>query len=178
MRRPVPGGLSSRKLSTELSQRRLQFSPKRVSSADSRLWRQLVRVRLVLRGLRAPRRCSGIRWMQMEPAGRRLSYDDLLALPEDARGEILNGDLIVSPSPLPRHTKVQRVLGRFIGGPFEDDDGRGGPGGWWILLEPDARFDAHTIVRPDLAGWRRERLPARISTLFRVSHRGNSSVQL
>ncbi len=48
---------------------------------------------------------------------------------------------------------------RFIGGPYDDDDGRGGPGGWWILLEVDVRLSPHDVVRPDLAGWRRERLP-------------------
>jgi Uma2 family endonuclease len=48
----------------------------------------------------------------------------------------------------------------MIGGPYDDDDGRGGPGGWWILLEVDVRFGLHDVVRPDLAGWRRERLPS------------------
>ena len=53
-----------------------------------------------------------------------------------------------------------RALGGAIGKPFDDDDGRGGPGGWWILLEVDVRLTEHDIVRPDLAGWRRDRLPA------------------
>lgn len=47
-----------------------------------------------------------------------------------------------------------------MGGPFDDDDGHGGPGGWWSLLEVDVRFGPHDIVRPDLAGWRRPRLPS------------------
>jgi Uma2 family endonuclease len=54
---------------------------------------------------------------------------------------------------------VQRTAGRFIGGPFQDDDGRGGPGGWWIFVEVDIALGRHDIVRPDLAGWRKERLP-------------------
>jgi Uma2 family endonuclease len=54
---------------------------------------------------------------------------------------------------------VQRAIGGFVGGPFHDDDGRGGPGGWWIFLEVDVALSEHDILRPDLAGWRRERLP-------------------
>lgn len=63
------------------------------------------------------------------------------------------------PAPLPRHSFAQGAARRFIGGPFDDDDGRGGPGGWWILLEVEVRLGPNEIVRPDLAGWRRGRLP-------------------
>jgi len=94
----------------------------------------------------------------MEPARKLSTWDDLLALPEDVRGEIIGGVLATPPSPLPRHARAQRALGSFVGRPFDDDDGRGGPGGWWILLEVDDRLAPHDIVRPDLAGWRRERL--------------------
>ncbi|HVJ21859.1 MAG TPA: Uma2 family endonuclease [Polyangiaceae bacterium] len=72
----------------------------------------------------------------------------------------MGGEIVTSPSPLPRHSKAQRSLGRFIGGPFDDDDGHGGPGGWWIFPEVDIRFAPHDVVRPDLAGWRRARLPS------------------
>jgi Uma2 family endonuclease len=64
----------------------------------------------------------------------------------------------VLPAPLPRHSRAQGAIRRFIGGPFDDDDGFGGPGGWWILLEVDIEPEVHEIVRPDLSGWRRERL--------------------
>jgi len=96
----------------------------------------------------------------MDPARRLATYEDLLASPEDVRAEILAGVVTSLPAPLPRHARAQRALGRFIGGPFDDDDGRGGPGGWWILLEVDVALGPHDVVRPDLAGWRRPRLPA------------------
>ena len=80
-------------------------------------------------------------------------------MPEGERAEVIDGRMILAPGALPRHSKAQRSLAAFIGGPFDDDDGRGGPGGWWILLEVDVRFEPHQIVRPDLAGWRRDRLP-------------------
>jgi len=94
----------------------------------------------------------------MTAAEKLLSYEDLLALPEDVRAELIEGSIHVSPAPLPRHSKVQRTLSRFLGGPFDDDDGKGGPGGWWILLEVDVRLSRHDVFRPDLSGWRRERL--------------------
>ena len=92
------------------------------------------------------------------PARRPPSYADLLSLPEDVRAEILDGEISVLPAPRPRHSKPQRAIGRFIGGPFDDDDGFGGPGGWWIFVEVDVQLGSQ-VVRPDLSGWRRERLP-------------------
>jgi Uma2 family endonuclease len=97
-------------------------------------------------------------FLHVTAALRLATYDDLLALPDGERGEIVRGSLVLAPAPLPRHSKVQGALRRFIGGAFDDDDGRGGPGGWWVLLEVDVRLGRHDIVRPDLAGWRRERL--------------------
>jgi Uma2 family endonuclease len=95
----------------------------------------------------------------MSGAAQRLAtYDDLLALPEDVRGETLAGQIVTAPAPLPKHSKAQGALRRFVGGPFDDDDSYGGPGGWWIFVEVDVALGPGDIVRPDLAGWRRERL--------------------
>jgi Uma2 family endonuclease len=94
----------------------------------------------------------------MQPARKRAQYSDLAALPADVRAELLNGDISTLPAPRPRHSKPQGALRRFIGGPFDDDDGFGGPGGWWIFVEVDVQL-GEDVVRPDLAGWRRERLP-------------------
>jgi hypothetical protein len=93
------------------------------------------------------------------PASKFATYADLLALPEGVRGEVIAGDLSTTPAPLPRYAKVQGAARRFVGGPFDDDDGHGGPGGWWIFMEVDVSLGPHDIVRPDLTGWRRERLP-------------------
>lgn len=92
-------------------------------------------------------------------ASRLATYADLLAYPEDVRAEVLGGVVETSPAPLPRHSKAQGALRSFVGGPFDDDDGFGGAGGWWIFIEVDVALGHHDIVRPDLAGWRRERLP-------------------
>ncbi|UQA61857.1 Uma2 family endonuclease [Polyangium aurulentum] len=95
----------------------------------------------------------------MDAARRLATYDDLLNLSEDVRAEVISGHLVTMPAPRPRHANVQRALIRFVGGPFHDDDGFGGPGGWWIFPEVDVELAKHDIVRPDLSGWRREHLP-------------------
>lgn len=96
----------------------------------------------------------------MEPARKLATYEALLALPESAPAELLDGVIVALPAPLPEHGRVQQGLARTIGSPFDEDDDRGGPGGWWILQEVDVRLAPHDVVRPDVCGWRRERLPS------------------
>lgn len=97
----------------------------------------------------------------MHAAKKLAVYEDLAALPDGVKAEIRAGTITTLPAPRPRHSRAQRSLARFVGGPFDDDDDFGGPGGWWIFVEVDVRFDRHEVVRPDLVGWRRERLAAR-----------------
>jgi len=87
---------------------------------------------------------------------RPATYEDILRLPENVVGEIVDGDLIVSPRPAARHAMASSAIGGELAGPFQR--GRGGPGGWIILDEPELHLDAQVLV-PDLAGWRRERMP-------------------
>jgi len=89
---------------------------------------------------------------------RRATYDDVLAVPPHRVAEIINGELVVSPRPAPRHALVSSVLGAKLVAPFHE--GREGPGGWWILDEPEIHFTPGEPLIPDLAGWRRERMPA------------------
>jgi Uma2 family endonuclease len=81
-----------------------------------------------------------------------------MRLPEQVRAEIIGGQIVTLPAPRPRHSKPQGALRRFVGGPYDDDDGFGGPGGWWIFVEVDVQLGSE-VVRPDLSGWRRARLP-------------------
>lgn len=90
------------------------------------------------------------------PVTRRATYDDLLQVPDHRVAEIVDGDLHVSPRPASRHSLASSRLGLELGVPF--DQGRGGPGGWWILDEPELHFGEDVLV-PDLAGWRRDRMP-------------------
>ncbi|MEM7244811.1 MAG: Uma2 family endonuclease [Acidobacteriota bacterium] len=95
----------------------------------------------------------------MSKDDHQATYDDLLALPEGHPAEIIAGEVVTLPSGRPQHSRSQCWLSGKIGGPFDHDDGQGGPGGWWIFPELDVRFGPHEVVRPDLVGWRRERLP-------------------
>jgi len=90
-----------------------------------------------------------------EPA----TYQDLLDAPAGLVGELIHGSLYLFPRPKGRHIAAASRLGSVVGPPF--DFGEGGPGGWRILIEPEIHFilDKEVSV-PDLAGWRRERMPA------------------
>ena len=81
------------------------------------------------------------------------TYEDLLKVPDHLVAEIIAGELITSPRPGPRHVRASSKLGIKIGGPF--DEGSGGPGGWWILDEPEIHFQEDILV-PDLAGWKKD----------------------
>lgn len=84
------------------------------------------------------------------------TYADLEALPGDVVGELVAGVLYASPRPAPRHAVAATAIGGELFQPFRV--GRGGPGGWVILAEPELHLAADVLV-PDLAGWRRERMP-------------------
>lgn len=90
---------------------------------------------------------------QLRPATRA----DLDALPPTWRGEVIDGELYAFPRPAAPHADIESSIGYDLKGPFQR--GRGGPGGWWILVEPGIQLPRAPEVSPDLAGWRRERLP-------------------
>lgn len=89
---------------------------------------------------------------------RRATYEDLMQVPENLVAEIIDGELVTSPRPASPHANAAYVLGgdvrRFHGPPGGSD----APGGWWILFEPELHLGDDVVV-PDLAGWRRERMP-------------------
>jgi hypothetical protein len=109
----------------------------------------------------------------MKPAlepGKRATYQDVLDAPERMVAEIVGGELYLTPRPANAATVTgSRLIQKLAG----FDAGDGGPGGWLILVEPELHFGTPedvdparppdqcrpTIVVPDLAGWRRERLP-------------------
>jgi Uma2 family endonuclease len=91
-----------------------------------------------------------------EPAKRQAVYEDLCHIPENTVGEIIDGDLVVSPRPAMPHVICSSALGGELLPPYHF--GRGGPGGWLILDEPEIHLGENVIV-PNLTGWRKERLP-------------------
>jgi Uma2 family endonuclease len=98
-----------------------------------------------------------------ELAHCRATYADLEAVPPHLVAEIIGGELVTHPRPAPRHASAAIELGFEIAGPY--GRGRGGPGGWIFLAEPELHLGADVVV-PDLAGWRRERLPVEPETAY------------
>jgi Uma2 family endonuclease len=94
----------------------------------------------------------------MKPARRRATYEDVLNAPEHVVAEVVEGELYTSPRPRYPHALAGSAINQDLG-PFSRRPGSlGGPGGWWILYEPELHF-GEDIVVPDLAGWRHTRLP-------------------
>ena len=100
--------------------------------------------------------------MTTQPLKKGATYDDLRRVPEHYVAEMFDGELYASPRPAIPHARAASVLGALLGAPF--DQGRDGPGGWVILDEPELHFGRDVLV-PDIAGWRRERLPALLPLL-------------
>jgi len=85
------------------------------------------------------------------------TYEDLYSIPENMTGEIIDGELIVTPRPSRKHTNTVAMLGGELIPPYRLGRG-GGPGGWIIIIEPEIGLGGDILV-PDLAGWRKERFP-------------------
>jgi Uma2 family endonuclease len=96
-----------------------------------------------------------------EPSRRDALYAELEALSPNVVGEIVEGELYVSPRPASPHTRAATRLGQRLE-PF--DRGGARPGGWIILDEPELHL-AQDVLVPDMAGWRRERMPELPSTV-------------
>ena len=85
------------------------------------------------------------------------TYADLEAVPSHLVAEIIDGELVTHPRPVPKHAYAANALGSEITDGFQR--GRSGPGGWMFLIEPELHFSAEVVV-PDIAGWRRPRQPS------------------
>jgi Uma2 family endonuclease len=94
--------------------------------------------------------------MTAKPLKKGATYDDLREVPDHFVAEMFDGELYAFPRPAARDAHAASVLGGELMGPFHR--GRNGPGGWVILDEPELHFGNDVLV-PDIAGWRRERMP-------------------
>ncbi|MCC6666068.1 MAG: Uma2 family endonuclease [Polyangiaceae bacterium] len=91
---------------------------------------------------------------------RPKTLEEWLAAPESARLELIDGELIEKAAPTFEHGLAQSLTAGVIASAFHRrSGGRGGPGGWWIVTEVDIVLDGRGY-RPDLLGFRRERLPS------------------
>lgn len=99
----------------------------------------------------------------LNPAIKLATYQDIIDLPENIVGEIINGQLETHPRPAPKHAAASSSIGAELVPPFQK--GRNGPGGWWIIDEPECHLGRDVLV-PDLAGWRRQRMPTLPATAW------------
>jgi Uma2 family endonuclease len=91
---------------------------------------------------------------------KKATYRDLVAVREPLVAEIIAGELSTSPRPAVPHTLAASAIGSILFDRFNrPTDGPESPGGWWILYEPELHLGEDVLV-PDLAGWRRERMPS------------------
>ncbi|MGH8550280.1 MAG: Uma2 family endonuclease [Methylococcales bacterium] len=98
-----------------------------------------------------------------DPANRVATYEDLCRVPDHLIAQIIHGQLITLPRPSPKHARATSIMGGKLVPAY--DEGSNGPGGWWILDEPELHLGQEILV-PDLAGWRRERMPALPETAY------------
>ena len=74
--------------------------------------------------------------------------------------EVIDGDLHLSPRPAFEHAASATFLISDLNGFNRKPGGPSGPGGWWILFEPELHLGAGPdILVPDVAGFRRDRVP-------------------
>lgn len=93
-----------------------------------------------------------------DAARRRATIEDLLAIPEARRRhEIVDGILIEKEAATGKHGGAQVRLARKLGA-YDRRPGGRSPGGWWFATEAEIQLGPDQVFRPDVAGWRRERM--------------------
>ena len=91
---------------------------------------------------------------------RTATVADLLAIPEEhRRHELIDGVLVEKEAASGRHGGAQVRIARRLG-PYDRRPGGSSPGGWWFATEVEIQLADTQVFRPDVAGWRRERMSA------------------
>jgi len=90
------------------------------------------------------------------------TVEDFLAIPEERRfHELLGGEIVEKATPSGEHGDAQAGIVGAVRGPYHRRSGGGGPGGWWIATEVEVLLDGDELARPDVLGWRRDRVAER-----------------
>jgi Uma2 family endonuclease len=97
----------------------------------------------------------------MSVAHRRLATADDLGTLE--RAEVVGGAIVQKAGPSFEHGDAQGAVVATLRGPFFGKGGSARPGGWWFGTEVEIELEAHEVYLPDVAGWRRDRVPERPS---------------
>ena len=90
-------------------------------------------------------------------AAPKFTVDDLLALGEDVRAELIDGEIVYKALPFPEHSLPQGYLDRWLHR-FARKPGGKWPGGWWIGPEVHVIYKTEQVYCHDIAGWKRDSL--------------------
>lgn len=97
-----------------------------------------------------------------EPPRRRATLDDFLAIPEERRfHELLAGEIVEKAVPSGEHGDAQAGVVGAVRPTYHGPPGGAGRGGWWVATEVEVLLPTGDLVRPDVVGWRRDRVPRR-----------------
>jgi Uma2 family endonuclease len=91
---------------------------------------------------------------------KRATLEDLLALGEDARAELIDGRIVPKARPSGEHSDVESAIDTEIRKRFRRNKSPGGFGGWWIKTEVSVLYpQLERVFCHDIAGWNRDRVP-------------------
>jgi len=84
---------------------------------------------------------------------KKYTYEDYLKTPEDERYELIEGELIMSPSPIPKHQRISRkiefILEKYV---TENDLGEA------FYAPCDVYLDDENVIQPDILFISKDRL--------------------
>jgi Uma2 family endonuclease len=91
----------------------------------------------------------------------RATIEDLFAIPEELRRhELIDGEILEKGAATGEHGAAQADLVTTLNLRFGRRPGGRWPGGWWFATEVEIVF-GDDVLRPDVVGWRRERMVER-----------------
>lgn len=95
--------------------------------------------------------------MSSAVARERVTVAEFLARDPDERLELIRGSVVEKASPSGEHSSAQAGIVRRVGSSFDRKPGGRWPGGWWFFVELNVQLGTD-VLRPDVCGYRRERL--------------------
>jgi Uma2 family endonuclease len=106
--------------------------------------------------------------LQPVTAARKMTVDDLFALGDDTRNELVHGEIVERAAPNWPHNSTQAAVYQWSARRFDRMRGERWPGGWWIAPEMHVFYSAHDTFCHDVAGWRRDRVAEMPRALMRI----------
>lgn len=92
------------------------------------------------------------------------AVESLLSAPEDARLELIDGEIVQKALPGMEHGDVERAITTELSSRFQGRRRDDGTGGWWFATEVSIHYRSFgdtggRVLTADIAGWRRDKHP-------------------